>query len=348
MSKNPHDVLFRWAFSDLRRVTVLLSNILPPKLAAMVDWDAVQAAPVVLVDKDLSEKRTDMVWSLPLHGRSADLYVIFEHQSQSLRYMGLRLFDYTKSVWTWWMESHERAAYLPSVVGLVVSNDPAGWTTPTHLWDLRETDPELEAVLGATQPDIDFFLEDLSLRAEQDILGWDLDAVGKLTLLLLKYAPSHPDIRSKLRQWVGLFAEAEPWEHALPRLVCYIMSVKDDLTSQDLNEDFRKMLGKRAGEIVMTEAERLMAEGRKEGLKQGLKLGLEKGREQGLEQGREQGLREGFETLLACRLGRKLSDPERETLSIRFAKLGPNRLGDAVFGLSSEELVAWLEDRNAM
>lgn len=241
--------------------------------------------------------------------------------------MGLRLFDYTKSVWTWWMESHERAAYLPSVVGLVVSNDPAGWTTPTHLWDLRETDPELEAVLGATQPDIDFFLEDLSLRAEEDILGWELDAVGKLTLLLLKYAPSHPDIRSKLRQWVGLFAEAEPWEHALPRLVCYIMSVKDDLTSQELNEDFRKMLGKRAGEIVMTEAERLMAEGRK--------------------QGREEGLREGFETLLACRLGRKLSDPERETLSIHFAKLGPNRLGDAVFGLSSEELARWLEDPNA-
>jgi hypothetical protein len=339
MSKNPHDVLFRWAFSDLQRVKALLPNILPSTLAAMIAWDGVQAAPVVLVDKDLSEKRTDLVWSLPLSGRSEDLHLILEHQSRSLRPMALRLLDYAGRVWAWWSAHNPRAMFLPPVAGLVLSNDPSGWNAPTHLWDLRRTDPQLEAALGGMQPDLGFFLEDLSLRAEQDILDWKLDAVGKLTLLLLKEVPRHPDIRSKLLAWAGLFARAEPWEHALPRFVCYIMSVKDDVTAQELNEDFRKMLGKRAGDIVMTEAERLRAEGEKRGEKRGL--------EQGVKQGLERGVKQGLELMFERRLGRKLAGPERETLSTRFTKLGLDRLGDVVLESSSEELTAWLEDPNA-
>ena len=117
----------------------------------------------------------------------------------------------------------------------------------------------------------------------------------------------------------------------LPRLVCYIMSVKDDVTAKELNEDFRKMLGKRAGDIVMTEAERLMAEGEKRGEKRG----------------REEGTRQAVERMFELRLRRKLSDLERETLTIRFTKLGPDRLGDVVLELSSKEVAAWLEDPDA-
>jgi len=109
------------------------------------------------------------------------------------------------------------------------------------------------------------------------------------------------------------------------------MSVKDDVTAKELNEDFRKMLGKRAGDIVMTEAERLMAEGEKRGEKRG----------------REEGTRQAVERMFELRLRRKLSDLERETLTIRFTKLGPDRLGDVVLELSSKEVAAWLEDPDA-
>jgi hypothetical protein len=38
----------------------------------------------------------------------------------------------------WWSEKHRRATFLPPIVGLVLSHDPHGWRSPTHLWDLRE------------------------------------------------------------------------------------------------------------------------------------------------------------------------------------------------------------------
>jgi hypothetical protein len=152
---------------------------------------------------------------------------------------------------------------------------------------------------------------------------------------LLKHVGSCHDVRVKLRAWVGLFVQAEPWEQALPRFVCYIMSVREDVTAQQLNQDFWEMLGRRAGDIVMTEAERLMAEGEKRGLERGVKQGLERGLAPLIR-------------LFQRRLGRDLAEAERATLSKRLTKLGPDRLGDVVLDLSPQELAAWLSDPNAM
>jgi hypothetical protein len=212
------------------------------------------------------------------------------------------------------------------------------------LWDLRETDPELEAVLGAKQPDVDFFLEDLQVRADEQIASWELDAVGKLTLLLLKHGSTAPDMLAWVRGWRGLFAATEEqWDAALPRFVCYIMSVREDVTAQQLRKVFTETLGNRAGELVMTEAERLMAEGREQGLKQGMKKGEKKGEKKGLEKGLGPLVRQ-FER----RVGRPLADGERATLGKRLETLGPDRLGDVVLDLAPRDLADWLADPKAM
>jgi hypothetical protein len=259
MPATPHDVLFRWTFAEPQRVAALLRALLPPNLVSMIQLEGIQKVPVELIDKDLSEKRTDLVWRLPLQGRHAWLYVILEHQSKTLRWMPLRLFDYERCVWGWWTDRHRGRRYLPPIVAVVVSNAPAGWRAPTRLWDLRETDPELEAELGAKQPDVDFFLEDLQLRKDEDIVAWQMDAVGQLALLLLKHGSTAEDLPCLLYAWRDLFkAFEQAWDEALPRFVCYILAVREDVTNRQLTRQFTEMLGKRAGELVMTEAERLM------------------------------------------------------------------------------------------
>jgi hypothetical protein len=141
------------------RRRLLLAAVLPRKLSKMVNWGAIEKVPVELLDKDLSEKRTDMVWRLPLHGRRAWLYV-------------------------------------------------------------------------------DFFLEDLQVRPDDQIASWEMDAVGKLTLLLLKHGRTAPDMLAWVSGWRGLFAATEQqWDAALPRFVCYIMSVREDVTAQQLRKD---------------------------------------------------------------------------------------------------------------
>jgi predicted transposase YdaD len=324
-----HDTLFRWAFSDTPRVVCLLRSVLPTALVAMVDWGAVEKVPIELLDKDLSEKRSDLVWSLPMRGRTITLHLILEHQSWEQRFMGLRVLDYARAVWQWWLDRNPRARSLPPVVGLVVSHDPDGWQSPTQLWDALDSDPALEAALGACLVDVGFLLEDLQKRSDQDIRSWAMDEVGKLTLLLLKHGRGSPGILGLLETWRELFVW-EQVEQALPRLVWYLLVVREDATAQQLHQLFSEMLGKRAGEVVMTEAERLIAQGEERGLQKGL----------------QQGLQPIFRQI-EIRLHRPLLDTERTRLVERLDEVGPDRIGEVTLELSPEELARWLADPNA-
>jgi len=332
-----HDTLFRWAFSDTPRVVCLLRSVLPTALVAMVDWGAVEKVPIELLDKDLSEKRSDLVWSLPMRGRTITLHLILEHQSWEQRFMGLRVLDYARAVWQWWLDRNPRARSLPPVVGLVVSHDPDGWQSPTQLWDALDSDPALEAALGACLVDVGFLLEDLQKRSDQDIRSWAMDEVGKLTLLLLKHGRGSPGILGLLETWRELFVW-EQVEQALPRLVWYLLVVREDATAQQLHQLFSEMLGKRAGEVVMTEAERLIAQGEERGLQKGL--------QKGLQQGLQQGLQPIFRQI-EIRLHRPLLDTERTRLVERLDEVGPDRIGEVTLELSPEELARWLADPNA-
>jgi len=329
MANNPHDVLFRWAFADLQRTAGLLRAVLPPGLVAMVQWDAGEIVPIELLDKDLFEKRTDLIRRYPLYGRRRRLYIIFEHQSSCDRLMGLRFLDYARLLWIKWCADNPRWRFLPPVTAVVVSHDPGGWTAPTNLLDLHETDSHLDSQLGANRPDMGFIVEDLQRREDAVITGWELDAIGKLTLLHLKHIRRCPDVGEQLRVWKPWFEQAEPWEEVLPRFVCYIMSnrkVKDE----ELRQVFAEMLGRRAGDIVMTEAERLMAEGEKRGRREG----------------RQEGSLALFVRFCRRRLGRDITNAERAVLTTRWVRIDQDQV-DALFDLSSEQLEAWLTDPQA-
>jgi len=73
----------------------------------------------------------------------------------------------------------------------------------------------------------------------------------------------------------------------------------------------------------------------------------QRGVEQGLEQGLEQGREESLSHLYHRRLGRPLTDKERETLHERLDTHGLERIGDVVFDLDGEALARWLADPDA-
>jgi hypothetical protein len=70
------------------------------------------------------------------------------------------------------------------------------------------------------------------------------------------------------------------------------------------------------------------------------------GRQKGLEQGREQGLAM-LHRQFTRKLGRRLLAKEKDLLSTRLDKLGPNRLGDVVLDLTPARLEAWLANPRA-
>jgi hypothetical protein len=69
-----------------------------------------------------------------------------------------------------------------------------------------------------------------------------------------------------------------------------------------------------------------------------------------IEEGREEGREEGLRPLrhqAERRLGRALTTDEQQVLNDRFARVGPDRLGDVVLDFSPEALAAWLADPEA-
>ncbi|MBK9264533.1 MAG: hypothetical protein IPM54_32705 [Polyangiaceae bacterium] len=78
-----------------------------------------------------------------------------------------------------------------------------------------------------------------------------------------------------------------------------------------------------------------------------VKFGEERGFERGFERGVERARRCTYERQFARRLGRPLTQNERDTLGQRLVTLGVDRLDDVLFSLGPEATAAWLADPSA-
>ncbi len=75
-----------------------------------------------------------------------------------------------------------------------------------------------------------------------------------------------------------------------------------------------------------------------------------KAQERGLTEGLTEGLAKGMAPLLRQfqrKLGRALTDAERNSLLARLERLGPDRLGDVALDMNDVQLSAWLDDPDA-
>src|SRR5687768_9681764 len=94
MSGNAHDLLFRSTFSQVEHAASILRLLLPPALVARIDWESLTLCPGSFVDEVLSERQSDLLYSVRVGGRRALLYLLFEHESSSEHLMSFRLLRY--------------------------------------------------------------------------------------------------------------------------------------------------------------------------------------------------------------------------------------------------------------
>ncbi|MFT3767312.1 MAG: hypothetical protein QM820_17575 [Minicystis sp.] len=125
-----------------------------------------------------------------------------------------------------------------------------------------------------------------------------------------------------------VMADVDPWGHNLrEEIAVMLQSEGKDLmeVSKTLREAFER--GQRAG------------------LEKGIEAGIERGREKGLEEGRRQAVEQMLSRLFMRRLGRALTEQERQALATR-AK-DPDEAQEHALSLEGEALVAWLLDPGA-
>ena len=115
-----HDSVFRRIFGVPENAASQLRAVLPPGLTAGLDLDNLTPVPASFVDEALRWRYSDLLFTAPLDGRDAYVYLLAEHQSSTDPLMSFRMLRYVIRIWDQHLRGHPQARLLPAVIPLVV------------------------------------------------------------------------------------------------------------------------------------------------------------------------------------------------------------------------------------
>ena len=264
MIRTPHDALFKHTFSDPQHAAVELRAVLPLALTRQMDLDHLRVESGSYVDEALSERHSDLLYSVPFGARRALVYVLFEHQSTVDALMPFRMLRYLVRIWDGWLRDHPEGTRLPLILPLVLYHGAQGWTAPLALQDLIDLEP---AHLAEAQPFIPHFrllLDDLSALSDDELRLRSASALVPLVLYLLKNARHDPQLVEHLHGWAQAFnavwSAPNGWK-TFEALIRYILQVSSTATAEKVEVMMEASVGAGAREVVMTVAEQLMEKG---------------------------------------------------------------------------------------
>lgn len=142
VTHTPHDALFKAAFENPEHARAELRALLPPALVKRIDWGSLTLEPGSFVDPELRERRSDLLFSVELEGARAFIYLLFEHQSQSDRFLVFRMLVYVVRVWERHLRDFPDATHLPPILPVVLYHGESGWSAPLRLSQLLRPSPD--------------------------------------------------------------------------------------------------------------------------------------------------------------------------------------------------------------
>jgi predicted transposase/invertase (TIGR01784 family) len=158
----PHDSVFRRIFGVPENAASQLRAVLPPDLAARVDLGRLATVPASFVDEALQWRYSDLLFTAPLDGRDAYVYLLVEHQSSLDPLMAFRMLRYVTRIWDQYLRGHPKSRQLPAVIPLVVHHGRSQWTGSAQLLNLIDIGPADRQVMQAYLPLFEFLLDDLA------------------------------------------------------------------------------------------------------------------------------------------------------------------------------------------
>ena len=88
-----------------------------------MDWGSLELQASSFVDEQLHGREADLLFRVGCAGRSAFLYVLFEHQSTSDAFMPFRLLRYMTRIWDAFLLAHPEAATILQGVRWVIVDE---------------------------------------------------------------------------------------------------------------------------------------------------------------------------------------------------------------------------------
>ncbi|MEO7331357.1 MAG: Rpn family recombination-promoting nuclease/putative transposase, partial [Minicystis sp.] len=286
MQPSVHDSFFKAMFSQAEHAASLLRQVLPPPLAARIDFASLTLCAGSFVDEALKERHSDLLFSASADGHPALLYVLFEHQSVADPKMPFRLLRYMVRIWDDWLEDHPDAAKLPLILPVVLHHSERGWTGSTSFEDLLDATPETLAAARDHLPGFRFVLEDISHQSDEALRSRAMTALVRLALWSLRHSREPEERVTRAGAWRALVEDvhrAPGGAAAVVLVMRYIFTISDTRRPEELIVQLQAALGNEIKEEIVTAAEQLIERGRQQGMEKGLEKGMEKGLEKGLE-----------------------------------------------------------------
>jgi predicted transposase YdaD len=258
--------VFRRVFGVPENAASQLRAVLPADLAGRLDLARLAPVPASFVDEALKWRYSDLLFTVPLDGRDAFVYLLAEHQSSADPLMAFRMLRYVARIWDQHLRDHPRVRLLPAVIPLVVHHGRTRWTSPVRLLDLIDLDPDAKQGMQAYLPRFEFLLDDLAAVDDRQLRDRELTPSAVVTLLLLKTAAGNPRIPAELRPWADqlrAILDQPGGSEAFIALLTYIELVSEAPASE--LHDLAASLGPDAEEAYVTTAEMLRTEGEARG-----------------------------------------------------------------------------------
>jgi len=127
---SPHDAIFRKTFRQLEVAQSFFRHHLPEDIRRHIDLDHPEITDGTYVDEKLRDKHPDIVYRTKIRGKTAFLYILFEHQSSPDPLMVFRLLCYMVNLWREYRDQNPKAKKLPVIIPLVLYHGPEKWNSP--------------------------------------------------------------------------------------------------------------------------------------------------------------------------------------------------------------------------
>jgi predicted transposase YdaD len=317
----PHDTLVKAAFSRPENAIGALRAVLPPALLSQLDLSSLRLSPTTFVTPELAQLHADLVYELQVAGRCGLVcFVLYEHQSTVDPLMPLWVLLYLAGAWKHWAETHPDARTLPAIIPVVLYHGEPRWTAATSLREIIDLPVEGLDAAAAFLPSLSFILDDLCRVPDEDVRTRELGVLGRLALLLLKHSRTlvatglGRDSLARFLDGVRDLLVLLPDRGDRTRVFRYIIEVVKGAEPEVLVEALGPAAPADFKEDVMTAAEKLRQEGKKEGLVEGKKEGLVEGKKEGLVEGKKEGLVEGKRDTLLQLLRAKHGEPSADSV----------------------------------
>jgi hypothetical protein len=154
-----HDEIYHLLFGDPRLVAQLLREFAPGPWLEQHDLDDLSRLNAKFHADTGQRREGDVIWELPRRGGGKSyLLLLLEFQSNSDRWMALRILVYVGLLWQHLIKENQLlpGARLPPVLPIVLYRGQSEWAVPLALRDLIGLD-EL-STLWPFQPDAQYYL----------------------------------------------------------------------------------------------------------------------------------------------------------------------------------------------